>query len=83
MSQRQTYGPSDLGRDGICSFFQRHTCSQLCRGEWTRPKIVGRAVYPMREGTSMIAELPTRHDRIPLSRLQGVEEEDEDDSDYY
>lgn len=32
------YGPADLGREGIISFFSQHTCGQYCRAEWTKPR---------------------------------------------
>jgi hypothetical protein len=66
MSQGKAYGPADLGPDGINSFFQRHRCGQFCNHKWFKPAIVGKAVIPMRQGTSMIAQLPTRQDRNPL-----------------
>ncbi|KAI0907278.1 kinase-like domain-containing protein [Ustulina deusta] len=70
MSQLQNYGPTDLGPEGIRSFFQRHQCGQFCRREWHQPKYQGKAKIPMRQGTSMVARLPTRASRNPLSRLQ-------------
>ncbi|KAG4438838.1 hypothetical protein IFR05_005678 [Cadophora sp. M221] len=70
MSQTQEYGPADLGPDGINSFFQRHRCGRFCTRQWMRPAVAGPAVFPMRQGTSMIANLPTRHTRNPLSRLR-------------
>ncbi|KAH9219853.1 kinase-like domain-containing protein [Leptodontidium sp. 2 PMI_412] len=70
MSQTQEYGPTDLGPGGINSFFQRHQCGRFCAREWMRPAVLGRAVFPMRQGTSMVAHLPTRHTHNPLSRLR-------------
>ncbi|KAF8861838.1 kinase-like protein [Acephala macrosclerotiorum] len=70
MSQAQDCGPADLGPNGINSFFQRHRCGRFCSRQWAKPAVIGKAVFPMRQGTSMIAQLPTRHDRNPLSRLR-------------
>lgn len=70
MSQAQNCGPADLGPDGITSFFQRHRCGRFCQRHWMRPAVVGRAVIPMQQGTSMAARLPTRQSRNPLSRLR-------------
>ncbi|KAH9892305.1 protein kinase-like domain-containing protein [Xylariomycetidae sp. FL2044] len=74
MSQTQTYGPADLGPDGIRSFFQRHRCNRFCRNAWTRPRVTGQARFPMRQGTTMVAppshgDLPTRRSRNPLTSL--------------
>ncbi|KAI7909077.1 hypothetical protein M9X92_011842 [Pyricularia oryzae] len=68
MSQVQSYGPADLGPDGIRSFFQRHICGRFCRREWTRPRVIGRAAIPMRQGTTMTT-VPMRRSRYPLSSL--------------
>ncbi|KAJ8061769.1 hypothetical protein OCU04_009566 [Sclerotinia nivalis] len=69
MSRAQDCGPADLGLDGIESFFQRHRCGQFCNRNWMKPGITGRVPIPMRQGTSMVARLPTRQSRNPLSRL--------------
>ncbi|KAF8161734.1 kinase-like domain-containing protein [Mycena galopus ATCC 62051] len=76
MSQNQNCGPADLGPDGIRSFFQRHRCGQFCKSGWTKPKVTGRAVYPMNSGTTMTTRnhLPTRANRNPLTRLQQLQE---------
>ncbi|KAL5884444.1 hypothetical protein ACKVWC_003416 [Pyricularia oryzae] len=68
MSQVQSYGPADLGPDGIRSFFQRHNCGRFCRREWTRPRVIGRAVIQMREGTTMMS-IPMHQSGNPLSFL--------------
>ncbi|KUJ22179.1 kinase-like protein [Mollisia scopiformis] len=70
MSQAQDCGPADLGQPGINSFFQRHRCGRFCNRQWVKPGVIGRAVIPMRQGTSMIAHLPTRQSHNPLSRLR-------------
>ncbi|KAI1120668.1 kinase-like domain-containing protein [Nemania abortiva] len=70
MSQQKTYGPTDLGPDGIRTFFQHHRCGRFCKREWQQPRYQGKAVFPMRQGTTMVARLPTRASRNPLTRLQ-------------
>ncbi|KAI1148180.1 kinase-like domain-containing protein [Nemania diffusa] len=71
MSQhRRMYGPTDLGPDGIKSFFHRHRCGRFCKNEWQRPRYRGAPTIPMRQGTSMVARLPTRTSRNPLTRLR-------------
>ena len=37
MSEKKDFGPSDLGLDGISSFFSNHTCSKYCRPYWLLP----------------------------------------------
>ena len=67
MSQRQNYGPADLGPDGIRDFFSRHRCGPYCSKQWSQPRTtIGKATYPMRQGTTMVA-LPTRQGRNPLT----------------
>ncbi|KAI1751538.1 kinase-like domain-containing protein [Xylaria castorea] len=71
MSQVQTYGPTDLGPDGIRSFFHRHRCGRYCKREWQKPRSQGALLLlPMTQGTSMVARLPTRSGRNPLTRLR-------------
>jgi len=65
MSAARKFGPTDLGRDGISTFFARHVCTEYCRAQWTKP-YSPQAFFPEREGTSMM-EVPTRHTRSPLT----------------
>jgi hypothetical protein len=37
-SRNRTFGSTDLGPNGISSFFGRHTCNKFCRSNWTKPK---------------------------------------------
>ncbi len=79
MSHQGRYGPADLGRDGIRSFFARHSCNRFCESEWTQPRSTGDPLFPMRQGTSMARRLPTRHSRNPLTRLEEDEEDEDED----
>lgn len=65
MSMRQRFGPTDLGRDGIETFFARHVCSRYCQSSWSRPrrKLV---LFEAAKGTTMI-EVETKTGRSPLS----------------
>ena len=36
-SRARCYGPTDLGPDGVRSFFSRHTCNEICR-RWPKPR---------------------------------------------
>ncbi|KAF9352672.1 hypothetical protein BGX26_009556 [Mortierella sp. AD094] len=66
MSRNQRFGPTDLGGDGIESFFSRHVCNQYCSSSWTRPARK-QAYFAARKGTTMI-RVQTQHDRYPLSQ---------------
>ncbi|KAI0188911.1 kinase-like domain-containing protein [Xylaria flabelliformis] len=70
MSPLQTYGPTDLGPDGIRSFFHRHRCGRFCKRDWLKPGRQNTPLFPMTRGTTMVARLPTRSSRNPLTRLQ-------------
>jgi len=37
-SRRQTFGPTDLGPEGISTFFSRHRCNKFCTLNWSRPR---------------------------------------------
>jgi hypothetical protein len=64
MSNSQEYGPTDLGRPGIATFFGRHTCNKFCNCQWTAPRDQ-RPYFKVQQGTSMV--VPTRQSRAPLS----------------
>ena len=73
------YGPTDLGSEGIVTFFSQHNCGRFCDARWTRPKNSRYAVLPVVAGTSN-----TAHSYAPAARgpgLGGIAEDDEDDWD--
>ena len=37
LSVTGSYGPTDLGSNGISNFFHHHKCSKFCRGDWRKP----------------------------------------------
>ena len=37
MSAERAYGPTDLGQEGIISFFSHHQCNEYCRRSWRKP----------------------------------------------
>ena len=73
MSQQQgRYGPTDLGPNGISSFFANHTCNEFCRGSWRRPSNP-RRIYRPTAGTTMESvprRVPTIHDRPFMTAIQ-------------
>ena len=63
MSPTKEYGPTDLGAEGISTFFARHKCNKFCNSQWITP--VDKKVYfDNTKCTSMI--LPTRQSRPTL-----------------
>jgi hypothetical protein len=52
-SGRQEFGPTDLGREGISTFFSRHHCNQFCRSGWVRPRD-SRPFYPEYKGSMYV-----------------------------
>lgn len=78
-SRRKAFGPTDLGAEGISTFFARHQCTRFCQRSWTRPRDTG-VYYPESSGTSMEyagtpAPVPYRHEMSSFN-------EDSDDYDY-
>jgi hypothetical protein len=89
MSNSRDYGPSDLGAEGISTFFARHSCTQYCGIQWSRPRDT-RTYFKMQRGSSM--EL---HNKLNLKltsqflpkfpqrqNISTTIEEDYSDSDY-
>ncbi|KAI0106028.1 kinase-like protein [Daldinia grandis] len=63
LSRNCDYGVTDLGPDGISSFFSQHRCNNYCRSNWTRPMNQVQIFRPV-PGTTMIRrEIPTRRSR--------------------
>jgi hypothetical protein len=46
------YGPSDLGPEGISSFFSSHKCSSMCERTWNTPADCNR-YFKEEESTTM------------------------------
>lgn len=63
LSRTREYGVTDLGPEGISSFFSQHSCNGFCRPNWTKPfnpTVVFRPV----PGTTMIRrDVPTATSR--------------------
>ncbi|KAI0593648.1 kinase-like protein [Biscogniauxia sp. FL1348] len=63
LSRGRDYGVTDLGPQGISSFFSQHGCNGFCRPHWTRPANPQQFYRPV-AGTTMIRrEVPARHSR--------------------
>ena len=78
MSESREYGPTDLGPDGIATFFARHKCSKYCRPNWMTPSDKN-VYFKLQKGSAM--SLPTRQSRAPLTQLLGnlsIQEEEEE-----
>jgi len=60
LSRTREYCVTDLGPDGISSFFSQHSCNRFCRPNWTAPADPLQHFHPV-PGTTMIRHLvPTR-----------------------
>ncbi|KAF9354641.1 hypothetical protein BGX26_007526 [Mortierella sp. AD094] len=71
MSTNQRFGPTDLGKDGIDSFFSRHVCNNFCRASWTRP-FRKTAIFPVTKGTTMM-QVKTQIGRSLLTQRSQAE----------
>ncbi|KAI1777839.1 kinase-like protein [Hypoxylon cercidicola] len=63
LSRNRDYGVTDLGPDGISSFFSQHYCNNYCRSHWTQPMNPVRIFRPVAGTTMMRHMVPTRHSR--------------------
>lgn len=52
LSSSKYYGATDLGPQGISTFFSRHKCNKFCKSYWLKPRNTA-AYFPEMEGTSM------------------------------
>ncbi|KAE8343271.1 hypothetical protein BDV24DRAFT_173014 [Aspergillus arachidicola] len=63
LSRTREYGVTDLGLDGISSFFSQHVCNDFCRPNWTQPANPVQSFRPV-HGTTMIRHtVPTGYSR--------------------
>ena len=53
------YGNTDLGTNGILTFFDRHNCNDFCRKEWAKPRNPS-SHFNMTMGTTMISSRQRR-----------------------
>ena len=61
LSRSREYGVTDLGPNGISSFFSQHVCNSFCRRNWTQPSNPVRHFRPI-PGTTMVRRpVPTEH----------------------
>ena len=65
MSINREYGPTDLGKNGISSFFAHHQCNEFCRSEWRQPR--NPTPYYSRTAGTTMEHVPTRNSRQPMS----------------
>ncbi|KAM7189330.1 Protein kinase-like domain containing protein [Rhypophila sp. PSN 637] len=53
LSRNREYGVTDLGLDGISTFFSQHRCNRFCRSHWTAP-VAPRQILRVVPGTTMM-----------------------------
>lgn len=71
LSRTREFGVTDLGPDGIASFFSQHNCNNFCRPHWTKPANPLQHFRPV-PGTTMIRrQIPTATSRPRGTRMYG------------
>ncbi|XXH04755.1 hypothetical protein Hte_011177 [Hypoxylon texense] len=63
LSRNREYGVTDLGPDGISSFFSQHSCNNYCRSNWTQPTNPVCIFRPVAGTAMMRHNVPTRRSR--------------------
>ena len=63
ISTTNEYGPTDLGSEGISTFFSHHKCNKYCDSYWIKPGDKN-IYFEIKRNTSMT--LPTRNSRPSL-----------------
>lgn len=70
LSRDKSYGITDLGPQGVSSFFSRHKCNRYCRSQWSMPAN-RKSYHAVQMGTSMAGStMPAvrkRHSRPAMS----------------
>ena len=71
LSKTREYGVTDLGPEGISSFFSQHTCNPYCHPNWIKPNRPVQHFHPL-SGTTMVARpVPTAQTRPANTRYFG------------
>lgn len=82
LSTTREFGVTDLGPQGISSFFSRHVCNEYCEKSWIKPTD-RKAYFEGKEGTSMVAiAVVTVAAPLPRVRMAKLHSLHEDDNDY-
>jgi len=63
LSRSREYGVTDLGPDGISSFFSQHVCNNFCRPNWTKPAHPLQHFDPVASTTMIRRSVPTNISR--------------------
>lgn len=71
LSRNREYGVTDLGPDGISSFFSQHDCNVFCRPNWARPANPVQHFRPVPSTTMIRRSVPTNHSRPARTRCLG------------
>jgi hypothetical protein len=77
LSRNRQFGVTDLGSQGISTFFSRHSCNEFCRSNWTRP-VDQRPYFEANQGTSMMQsnrQVPARSSRPAMTSFFEDDEE--------
>lgn len=72
MSVSRCYGPTDLGTQGIETFFANHVCNEFCRSHWLKVRNP-RRYYAVTKRTSM-EHVPSRKSRPMMSAMGAIYE---------
>ncbi|KAL7789010.1 kinase-like domain-containing protein [Trichoderma ceciliae] len=71
LSRCREYGVTDLGPDGISSFFSLHECNGYCRPNWSRPASPVQVFRPVQSTTMVRRYVPTVRSRPGDTRSHG------------
>ncbi|KAI1142082.1 kinase-like protein [Hypoxylon sp. FL0543] len=69
LSRDRSYGVTDLGPQGISSFFSQHRCNNYCRSNWTKPANPTR-IFPPVAGTTMMKHTVSTRASRPFTTHQ-------------
>lgn len=68
LSRSKMYGVTDLGPQGISSFFSNHVCNEFCSSTWSKPADQRRYFRPQ-PGTSMMGGGTNANQHVPTHRV--------------
>jgi hypothetical protein len=80
MSRSRAYGVTDLGTEGILTFFHNHECNEYCKPHWSLPRHTEQ--YFKTSGGTTMMEWQGRQLSSYQQRLGGIAEQEEEEEEY-
>ncbi len=77
-SRDRVFGVTDLGDQGISTFFSSHTCNRFCKSAWTKPRDQRQYYHPS-SGTAMEMQKVVTRPNAFRPELTAIHDDDDEE----